>query len=113
MDDRNSPRPEAIARPGAVPSVLTRRGVLGAAVFAVAALAAGCGGSSQQGATSRSVPSTEGGLPPATAGPAAPGVANGALPSIVVNDVAAGTKVDLSTVGPVGKPLLVWFWAPH
>jgi len=52
-------------------------------------------------------------LPAATVGPAAPGVANGALPSIVVNDVAAGTKIDLSTVPPADKPLLVWFWAPH
>ncbi len=110
MDDRDSPRPEANARP-APASVVTRRGVLGAA-FALGALAAGCGGVSR-GATSRLVSPAEGGLPPATVGPAAPGVANGALPSIVVNDVAAGTKVDLSTVPPADKPLLVWFWAPH
>ena len=129
MDDRNSPRPEATARPGAVPTELTRRGVVGAAALAVAVLAAGCGGSRQPETASRPAPSADGGVPPATAGPARlaeddvppatagpapPGVAPKAgLPSIVVNDVAAGTKVDLSTVGPVDKPLLVWFWAPH
>jgi len=35
------------------------------------------------------------------------------LPSIVVNDVAARTKVNLSSVAPPDRPLLIWFWAPH
>ncbi len=130
MDHREKPaRPEAIGPAAAVHAMLTRRrGVLGAAALAVAALAAGCGGSPQPETASRSAPSADGGVPPATAGPApsaeggqppaiadpaAPRVTNGALPSIVVNDVAAGTKVDLSTVPPADKPLLVWFWAPH
>jgi len=45
--------------------------------------------------------------------PKEPGATKSALPSIVVNDIAAGSKVDLSTVPPPDKPLLVWFWAPH
>ncbi len=35
------------------------------------------------------------------------------LPDLVVDDVGAGTKVNLASLAPSPQPLLVWFWAPH
>ncbi|NNC73910.1 MAG: hypothetical protein HKN93_00215 [Acidimicrobiia bacterium] len=37
----------------------------------------------------------------------------GALPAVEVLDVATSDTVDVSTLLPADKPLLVWFWAPH
>jgi len=45
--------------------------------------------------------------------PPAPAAARSVLPDLSVDDVAAGTKVDLSSLAPADQPLLVWFWAPH
>ncbi|MGQ0743859.1 MAG: hypothetical protein ACT4OS_05910 [Acidimicrobiales bacterium] len=38
---------------------------------------------------------------------------NSILPGIEVDDVGAGSRVNLATFAPADKPLLVWFWAPH
>jgi len=35
------------------------------------------------------------------------------LPSVNVDDVGAGTKIDLASLSPSSQPLLVWMWAPH
>jgi len=45
--------------------------------------------------------------------PPAPAAARSVLPDLSVDDVVAGTKVDLSSLAPADQPLLVWFWAPH
>jgi len=51
---------------------------------------------------------------PSVADPSsAPAPGRSALPHVVVNDVGAGVKVDLATLSTGGRPLLVWFWAPH
>ncbi len=71
-----------------------RRGL--AVVLVVAAAATACG---------RPTTST-----PAQAGSAATG---SVLPNVVVNDVAAGTTVNVNTLLPGRGPLLIWFWAPH
>jgi ferric-dicitrate binding protein FerR (iron transport regulator) len=35
------------------------------------------------------------------------------LPEVDVLDVADGSTVQLGSLLPAEKPLLVWFWAPH
>ena len=45
-----------------------------------------------------------GGAPPGDAPPAG-------LPRVTVDDVSGG-KVDLSSLTPADKPLLVWAWSP-
>ncbi len=57
-------------------------------------------------------PAPDGSAPVAT--PAAPTRSGAAvLPSVDVDDVGAGTKVDLASLSPSSQPLLVWLWAPH
>lgn len=48
---------------------------------------------------------------PAPAG--APDAGKSVLPDLTVDDVGAGTKVNLASLAPAPEPLLVWFWAPH
>jgi hypothetical protein len=50
---------------------------------------------------------------PATtaAGPAHP--AASALPDVEVDDLTAGSRVDLARLVPAGQPVLLWLWAPH
>lgn len=90
-----------------------------ALVTAGALLLGACGGSTptatggQAGAAS-TLPGLDGSQPPASSGGApapAPGVS--VLPDLVVDDVTAGTKVNLASFTPSPTPLLVWFWAPH
>ena len=84
----------------------------------------GCGGgggdqviTSPSQATGSSLPSVatpapDGSAPVATT--AAPSRAGAAvLPSVNVDDVGAGTKIDLASLSPSSQPLLVWMWAPH
>ncbi len=35
------------------------------------------------------------------------------LPGVAVVDLADGRTLSLDEVQPSGRPLLVWFWAPH
>jgi len=87
-----------------------RRAIAGA--LAVGALAiAGCGRGSTGVSTGAGAP-TQSSVSP-TSGTPTPGVANGALPHVLVNDVGAGAKIDLASVATGDRPLLVWFWAPH
>jgi len=80
----------------------------------------GCGGgrgaTSPPEATGSTLPSLSA-PQPAPSSPAitaAPGErATDALPQVTVDDVGAGTKVDLASLSPSSQPLLVWLWAPH
>jgi hypothetical protein len=84
----------------------------------------GCGGSggdqvvtSPSQATGSTLPSISAAAPdgsapgPTTSAPSRTGA--GVLPSVSVDDVGAGTKVDLASLSPSSQPLLVWMWAPH
>ena len=83
----------------------------------------GCGGGQDQvltspaQATGSTLPSITAPAPDGTAPvPAAPDSAraeSAVLPSVSVDDVGAGTKVDLATLSPSSRPTLVWMWAPH
>lgn len=91
----------------ATPAVDGHRRRMISGVLVVSALAlAGCGSGP---------PARSGGAGSSGASTAAPdrGVAEGALPHLAVNDVGAGTRVDLASVATADRPLLVWFWAPH
>jgi hypothetical protein len=35
------------------------------------------------------------------------------LPDVVVDDVAAGNKVNLRNAAPADTPILLWMYAPH
>ncbi|MDH4144646.1 MAG: hypothetical protein OEY23_05690 [Acidimicrobiia bacterium] len=69
-------------------------------------LVAACGGA--ESAASR---------PPITLAEAAPAAAaaQGAspLPQVDVTEVATARTINLATLLPAEKPVLVWFWAPH
>ena len=41
------------------------------------------------------------------------GTSSSDLPDVDVVDVVTGATVNVSTLAPGDKPLLVWFWAPH
>jgi len=87
---------------------------LTAAVLAASALLGGaCGGGSTSGqatpATVSTLPSLDGTQAPAPA----PVAGRSVLPDLTVDDVSAGTKVNLASLVPSPEPLLVWFWAPH
>ena len=79
------------------------------AVGSVLVLAA-CGGGESSSETAGST------LPPPPdvieVGPAADTAAN-QLPDVVVDDIAAGNKVNLRNVAPADIPILLWMYAPH
>jgi hypothetical protein len=35
------------------------------------------------------------------------------LPSVTVRDVGAKADINLQSLLPADKPLVIWFWAPH
>ncbi len=45
--------------------------------------------------------------------PEAARAGGGPLPALDVVDLRDGGTIDLAAVPEAGKPLLVWFWAPH
>ena len=83
----------------------------------------GCGGGEDQvvtspgQATGSTLPSitapAPGGSAPEPTAPAPSRAASALLPSVSVDDVGAGTKVDLASLSPSSRPTLVWMWAPH
>lgn len=92
------------------------------AVAVVLLLAGGCGGGSTVttgASTSPTVPDATSTVPPPTvSGPATSGKSQGdrsssILPSVEMNDVARGGTVDLASLIPASRPVLLWFWAPH
>jgi hypothetical protein len=85
---------------------------------ASALIFAGCGGSSTTAEGPGPVftlPSLDGAQagtqPPGTQAPG-PSQAS-VLPDLVVEDVGARTRMNLSTLAPSPQPILVWLWAPH
>jgi len=91
-------------------------------------LTAGCGGGQSErvsstpestarapGTTSAALPTigSPGPGPAPSAAAQAPATGKSVLPDLAVDDVAAGSKVNLSSLVPAEQPLLVWFWAPH
>lgn len=84
----------------------------------------GCGGGGEDqvvtspaqatGSTLSSItaPAPDGAAPEPTA-PAPFRAGSAVLPSVSVDDVGAGTKVDLASLSPSSQPTLVWMWAPH
>ena len=80
--------------------------VLVGSVFALAA----CGGSESSSEPAGST------LPPppdaVEVDPAADTAAN-QLPDVVVDDIAAGNKVNVRNLAPTDTPILLWMWAPH
>lgn len=101
----------------------------GGALAAVLLLAGGCGGGSTVTAGS-GTPTTAAnvtaagpataatGVSPTISGPAPPAAPAGdrsasILPSVEMSDVARGTTVDLASLIPAQRPVLLWFWAPH
>ncbi len=49
----------------------------------------------------------------ASADPAAKSGENTLLPDVQVIQVATGKSAPLRSLAPAGKPMLLWFWAPH
>jgi hypothetical protein len=87
----------------------TRTRLAAIVVGSVFALAS-CGGSDS---SSEPVGST---VPPppdvVEVDPAADTAAN-QLPDVVVDDIAAGNKVNVRNLAPADTPILLWMWAPH
>lgn len=83
----------------------------------------GGGGEGTSAAPSPTLPSLEAAPPTTgggggdatvpTTGATAPSTARSVLPDLVVDDVGAGTKVNLASLVPSAQPVLLWFWAPH
>lgn len=46
-------------------------------------------------------------------GPQRPKSPSSILPSVEAIDIATGDRIDIATLIPASKPLLMWFWAPH
>jgi hypothetical protein len=87
----------------------TRSCLAAVAAGSVLVLAA-CGGSEPSGEPAGST------LPPppdvVEVDPAADTAAN-QLPDVVVDDIAAGNKVNVRNLAPANTPILLWMWAPH
>ena len=57
-------------------------------------------------------PATQGPTPEPATETAAPALASD-LPSVDLVDVATGATVNLGSFAPSGRPIVLWFWAPH
>ncbi len=57
--------------------------------------------------------SSEGSIGPALPPDEEPVAGTNALPPVDVIDVVTEETVNIGTLLPARKPLLVWFWAPH
>ena len=80
----------------------------------------GCGGSPERPPAAQATGSTLPSLSTPDPTPSSPATTlapaereKAALPQVTVDDVGAGTKVDLASLSPSSQPLLVWMWAPH
>jgi len=90
----------------------TRRALMLAAATMLAGACGGSGGSGQVASRDQAPASSPGAtVAPDASSPAASGVANG-LPDAVVRDVSSGESVQIRSLIPAAKPILVWFWAP-
>jgi hypothetical protein len=86
------------------------RSRLGAVAVGSVLVLAACGGGESSGESAGSTLPA----PPdvVEVDPAADTAAN-QLPDVVVDDIAAGNKVNLRNVAPADTPILLWMWAPH
>ena len=96
-------------------------------VAGLALLAGGCGSAGSgvaappTAATAVDPGSTSGsavpGAPAAPAEPAPPStvadIEGSILPSVRLTDLRSGGLVDLASLVPAERPVLLWFWAPH
>ena len=95
---------ERVRRPRSSRSRLT------ATAFGATLLLAACGGGES---SSESAGSTLPAPPNAVELDPAADIAANQLPDVVVDDVAAGNKVNLRNVAPADTPILLWMYAPH
>jgi len=86
------------------------RSRLAATAFVATLLLAACGGGES---SSESAGSTLPAPPDAVELDPAADIAANQLPDVVVDDVAAGNKVNLRNVAPADTPILLWMYAPH
>ena len=88
-----------------------------AAAAASALLLSACGAGERDAASTTTMPTPAAIVDPAAADPApAPAAGarpNAALPDLQVVRVASGETVALQELAPAGKPVVLWFWAPH
>lgn len=91
--------------------------VPGLALLALVAVA--CGSSPQTAApdaadtSSPAVTASAARTPPASGESVPPPAAEQALPGVEVIDLADDGLVNVASLAPASKPVLVWFWAPH
>ncbi len=104
--------------PGGLPSVPRRKVVslrarrsLLFAVVPVLLFAAACGGDDDSAATETGAGSARADTP--AEGPLLVDQAETALPAVDVVDVTTGEQINLQSLAPSNRPLLLWFWAPH
>ncbi len=71
-----------------------------------------CGGGGD-GVVSADVPTAAAIVDPSAVSAGAASAPNTALPDVQVVRVASNETVALQTLAPTGKPMLLWFWAPH
>lgn len=79
---------------------------------------AGCGGGPPSSAPASpaapvTVPDHDESRPAAEPAPVPAAPAASVLPDLVVDDVGAGAKVNLASLAPSQRPVLLWMWAPH
>lgn len=95
-----------------------------AAVAACALLLSACGGDDDDVTSTTTMPTAAAIVDPAEAaadpapqfiegGEGSGARSNTALPDLQVVRVASNETVALQQVAPVGKPMVLWFWAPH
>lgn len=103
---RSRPRPFRRALPALV------------AAAALTATACGSAASPESSAPSRppvTLPSLDTPAPGPAPGPVTvpPAASASVLPAVEVIEVATGRTVNLETLAPSSRPVLLWFWAPH
>ena len=86
------------------------RSRLAAATAGILLVLAACGGSES---SSEPAGSTLPPPPDAVEVDAAAETAANQLPDVVVDDIAAGNKVNVRNLAPADTPILLWMWAPH
>lgn len=100
-----------------------RRWLLVAIASVVLVAGCGSGGSDADGPGEVAAPDRPGATNPVVGAPpdaeppdAEPGGTDPAasdLPAVDVRDVHTGATVDLASLVPADRPILLWFWAPH
>jgi len=97
-----------------------KRWLLAPVIACSSLVLSGCGGSPEPTPTAQATGSTLPSLSTPDLAPSSPATTlapgervKAALPQVTVDDVGARTKVELASLSPSSRPLLVWLWAPH